>query len=78
MCYLDKENFDYRAKNGTVFKSKTCNLESEILIEKPRGLKEKNFINDIIEMVGHHATLISPKLSRFVGYGSQKISIIEK
>ena len=60
----------HTANNYTVFTANRGDLRSGVQIEKPPGITEVQFIQDVAEFAAWHQHCIWPRLNGFGGYGS--------
>ncbi len=68
--------FHYRASNGTEFSCEKENLGKTVIVKRPEGIKEKNFIADIAEMAAYHAMNVRPILDSFAGYDTIRYEVV--
>jgi hypothetical protein len=73
--FLNEKPFSYLSHGGTSFSASRCDFKEGLVIEKQFGTTHEQFISDVIEMTGYHATNIHPNLNGFQGYDCIKLTI---
>lgn len=68
MIFMNEEALEYRAPNGTAFKSERCDLRSVVKVISKRKLQPHLLAQDLVAFGAYHAHYILPLLNGFPGY----------
>jgi hypothetical protein len=65
---LNAKSFDHVSHFGTKFVAPKADFSEGVIIYRTKHLGDVQFISDVAEMIGFHATNIHPELNGFQGY----------
>ncbi len=65
---LNDRPFEHRSRFGTHFTADRCDFATGVTVRAPAHLREGEYVSDIAEMIGFHATNVLERLNGFQGY----------
>ena len=65
---INNQSFEHLSRNGTEFKCARCDFSFPVIVKKPPTMSEKDYLQDVSDMISYHVFNIWKQLNSFAGY----------